>query len=571
MGCQRYGQWDLFCQIEGGSVYLYQKTFIDEINPGDGIIMNRIIYLPVFLSLLFFIGIISEVSVYGQSKYAPGDKDYTLFDVNTISAWITNYGSFFRNPITKNSGFEWPKDGSLYAIYAAGLWLGAKVRREVRVAVAEYSYEYLPGTIDGETHLPNDPNDSICRVYKITRSLENSWDYQHWPAEQGAPLDIKGQPLIMGDQTLWCVYNDADASQHVKIKSAPLGVEVQQTVFGWLRFSVRYSEYNDLIFIRWLLVNKGVDYLDSMYVTIWSDPDLGDSGDDFVGCDSLNSLVYCYNSSDFDGEYGEHPPAVGFQILQGPILSSPGDTAVYLGRKIANYKNLPMTSFVRYMKKTDWLYGFPQTAQDIYYFMQARWKDGRKIVNDGHMGTGVGPETNYMFSGDPEKGTGWLDFAIHDRRFVMSSGPFNLAQGDSQEVVIATIIARGNSHLNSVTKLKTVAKVFRQYYNSELYKILQSYSLETVHPVIKELGMFQNYPNPFNSQTILRYRLPIARTVRLEIFNSSGQKVATLINEHQEPDEYEVVWDASGMASGIYFAHLRVAQYDFTKKLLLLK
>jgi hypothetical protein len=533
--------------------------------------MNKIIYIPLFVSLLFLIEIISEVSVYGQSTYVPGEKDYTLFDVNTISAWITDYGWFFGDPITiTHSGFEWPRGSNMFAIYAAGLWLGAEVEGEPRVVVGEYISEYLPGTIDGETHLPNDPNDSSFQVYKITRGLKNAWDYQHWPAEQGAPLDINGQPLIIGDQTLWCVYNDADSAQHFWWESAPLGVEVQQTVFGWSRFSVYYSEYNDLLFIRWLLINKGLDYLKSMYVTIWSDVDLGHSGDDLVGCDSLTSLGYCYNGSDFDEVYGEHPPAVGFQVLQGPVLSSPADTAIYLGRKIAGYKNLPMTSFVNYVKN-NWINGFPQTAQDIHYYMQARWRDGTPITY-GDRGTNSGaPRTSYMYSGDPEKGTGWLDSTPSDRHFIMSSGPFHLIPGDSQEVVITAIIARGSSHLNSVTQLKTVAKVFQQYYNFELYKVLQSYSPETIIPVIEELGLFQNYPNPFNTQTTLRYHLPIARTVHLEIFNSSGQKVATLVNEHQEPDEYEVVWDASGMASGIYFARLTVAQYTFAKKLLLMK
>lgn len=229
-----------------------------------------------------------------------------------------------------------------------------------------------------------------------------------------------------------------------------------------------------------------------------------------------------------------------------------------------------MNSFVRYWV-TDWLDGFPRTAQDVHYYMQARWQDGTPITY-GDRGTNPwAPRTNYMYSGDPEKGIGWLDSSPADRWFMMSSGPFNLAPGDSQEVVVATIIARGSSHLNSVTQLKRVAGYLQSYYNSGLYKVLRSYSLEMIPPNIKELGMFQNYPNPFNSQITIRYRLPIARTVRLEIFNSSGQKVAALVNEHQESDEYDVVWDASGIASGIYFARLRVAQYDFTKKLLLLK
>ena len=60
--------------------------------------------------------------------------------MNNINAWITDYGSLYRNPITGNSGFEWPAGSNIYAIYAAGLWMGAQVEDQPRVAVAEYSY-----------------------------------------------------------------------------------------------------------------------------------------------------------------------------------------------------------------------------------------------------------------------------------------------------------------------------------------------------------------------------------------------------------------------------------------------
>ena len=142
--------------------------------------------------------------------------------------------------------------------------------------------------------------------------------------------------------------------------------------------------------------------------------------------------------------------------------------------------------------------------------------------------------------------------------------------GDSQEVVIAALIERGSSNLNSATRLKEKAVFLKDLYKEYIYPLFRT-SPYSPAPVIDKLGLFQNYPNPFNSRTILKYQLPIARTVHLEIFNSAGQRVATLVNEPQEPDEYEVVWDASRLASGIYFARLRVAQYTFTKKLLYLK
>ena len=516
------------------------------------------------MSSILILGIV--LSVQAQFYY-PVEKDYTVFQVNNINAWITDYGSLYRNPITGNSGFEWPAGSNIYAIYAAGLWMGAQVEDQPRVAVAEYSYEFVPGTINPTTHLPNDPTDSSFRIYKIQKGITSSWDYQNWPNQHGAPLDMQGDPLFIGDQTLWTVFNDADSAQHVNMGSFPLGVEIQQTVFG---FYLPQSQLGNVIFVRWLIINKGGRYLDSAYVTIWSDPDLGDAGDDLVGCDSSSSLGFCYNSSDFDWEYGDHPPAVGYLLLQGPVVASPGDTAIFMGRKKTDSKNLPMTSFI-FWNASNANNGNPQTPQDVYYYMQARWRDGTHVTYGG-MGTNPNtPITNYMFSGDPVTGTGWIDIAPADRRFIMSSGPFSLALGDTQEVVFATLITRGTSNLNSVTQLKNVANTVQEYYKTELYKSLRSYNKPAGPPLGDRFGLFQNYPNPFNSRTTIKYQLPIARTVRLEIFNSAGQRVATLVNEPREPDEYEVVWDARGLASGIYFARLKVAQYTFTKKLLYLK
>lgn len=517
--------------------------------------------LNILLALILFL----PGSLFSQ-RYQPTEKDWTKFDANSISAWVTSYGNLFRNPMNGNSGFEWPRGGGVYAIYATGLWVGALVDGEPRVATTEYNYDLRPGTIDNATHTPNDPADTRFRIYKIQKGITDSWDYQHWPYADGAPLDENGDPLFMEDQTLWTVYNDADTSQHINFESLPLGIEVQQTVFGDLRFSTS----NDFLFIRWLVINKGKNLLDSVYLCIWSDVDLGDSGDDFVGCDTTLSLGYCYNAYDHDSEYGSHPPAVGFQVLQGPIVDSPGDSGIYIGRKVQGSQNKKMTSFVRYIS-ANILNGTPRTAQDVWYYMQSIWRNGQHMTYGGYGGTDPNnPKTNYLFSGDPETGTGWLDSAPADRTFMISSGPFDLAPGDSNEIVVAAIIARGSSNLNSVTELKRIVSLLQTEYNSSFYKRLRYYN-EKPAPPITHIRLFQNYPNPFNSQTTITYELPINREVKLEIYNIRGQRVATIVDERQEPNSYTYTWDASGLASGVYFASLRVAQYQLTRKLLLLK
>jgi hypothetical protein len=472
---------------------------------------------------------------------SPLIDDYKLFDVNNISAWITNYGSIFRNPFTGNSGFEWPKGSGIYAIYAAGPWIGAKVNGEPRVAVAEYSYEYRPGNIDPVTHQPADPNDPQWKI------IEDD------------------HPVKLGHRSLYTVFNDADTNGHVNMGSLPLGVEVQLTVFGW----GNRTAVANVIFLHYLIINRGINNLDSVFFAMWSDTDLGDSGDDLAGCDTTTSLGYCYNSTDNDGDYGEHPPAVGIQFLQGPLVPAASDSGYFLGWKRPNSKNLPMTAFIWY-NSNNANNGNPQTAAEVYHFMQGRWRDGQRITYGGNGTNPSNPPTNYMVSGDPESGEGWLDSLPADRRLFLSSGPFDMLPGDSQEVVIAALIERGSSNLNSVTRLKEKAVFLKDLYKEYIYPLFRT-SPYSPAPVIDKLGLFQNYPNPFNNRTILKYQLPIARTVRLDIFNAAGQRVATLVDETQEPDEYEVVWDASGLASGIYFARLKVAQYTFTKKLLYLK
>jgi hypothetical protein len=91
----------------------------------------------------------------------------------------------------------------------------------------------------------------------------------------------------------------------------------------------------------------------------------------------------------------------------------------------------------------------------------------------------------------------------------------------------------------------------------------------------KTFSLSQNYPNPFNPLTTIKYQLPILSGVELSIYNILGQKVATLVFGKQPAGYYQVEWDASGYASGIYFYRLsaesKAQSMVKTKKLVLLK
>ncbi|HUV29704.1 MAG TPA: T9SS type A sorting domain-containing protein [Acidobacteriota bacterium] len=81
----------------------------------------------------------------------------------------------------------------------------------------------------------------------------------------------------------------------------------------------------------------------------------------------------------------------------------------------------------------------------------------------------------------------------------------------------------------------------------------------------------QNHPNPFNPTTNVSFGLPVASEVRLRVYNTLGQQVATLVDGRLEAGVHTVAWDASHVASGVYLYRLEAGDFVQTKKMVLLK
>jgi len=370
-----------------------------------------------------------------QSRRAPHRAATTIdntahMDANNLDMVVTNHGSFAYDLLTGNAGLIYPKGSTKTAVFAAGPWIGAKVNGQVRIAVGEYSQEFVPGPMAGGTF---QADNARFKSYKIVRGNTTSADYLNWPVDQGAPVDSLGKPALLGDAMIWSVYNDADPSSHTNTagSTAPLGVEIQQSTFAFNRSGA----LGNIIFVRFKLLNKGGNQLDSMYVSAWSDPDLGGATDDLVGCDTTRSLGYVYNATNADQLYGATPPAVGYDFFRGPIIPSatPGV-----------FDTLGMTSFNKYINGTD-----PKSSGETYNFMQGLNADGSPIINQVTL-----QPTRFQVSGDPVAGTGWLDTSPADRRLQLSTGPFSMAPGDSQEITIAIVVGQGTDRLSSITDMK---------------------------------------------------------------------------------------------------------------------
>ena len=331
-------------------------------------------------------------------------------------------------------------------------------------------------------------------------------DWENWPVHLGAPFidrngngvydppppfseDFTVNDLIAGgydepgvagadpnspaDMVIWTVYNDLDRNLTTRLQgSEPMGLEVQVTIWGYKRTDALGNIY----FKRVRFINKGgvaIDdqgtigafYIDSMYVAQWSDPDLGSFADDLVGCDTLLSLGFVYNGNAIDSDFRKFnlpPPSGGYDFLQGPAIPSPGDSAVFDLKILPDHKNLGMTSF-SYFSAGSAISDPPRDYQrgTIRWYKMLR---GFAPID--------GPDQYYPFppgvtpnqfplSGDPVTQTGFIDgqgqpwsFPPGDRRLNLSTGPFTLAPGDTQEVVVALVAGLGADRLSSVAVMK---------------------------------------------------------------------------------------------------------------------
>jgi len=84
-------------------------------------------------------------------------------------------------------------------------------------------------------------------------------------------------------------------------------------------------------------------------------------------------------------------------------------------------------------------------------------------------------------------------------------------------------------------------------------------------------NLAQNYPNPFNPATIISYSIPNQIYVSLKVFDGLGREVDILVNKVKSPGNYKVDFDASQLASGIYFYRIIAGDFVQTRKMLLLK
>ncbi len=450
--------------------------------------------IALILVSLLFIAFSSSGDKNKGKLNKPGDHigDAYLLQINRITLPLNSRGIIANVRVgdTPEGGFF---DGKGF-LFSGGFYMSGKNGAIVWTnanASASRTEDYLPGTVQGFLDDQNDPRFHIYVVNSKDEPFGNSWQEWRDAVDLGAyfydgdddgiynPTDKNGNgkwdadedmPDLLGDETIWCVYNDAqDALLRRFTDQDPVGIEIRQTVWA-------YADSNHLgnvVFVRWSINNSGTvaDVFDSVYFGAWADADLGDFNDDLVGSDTTLMAGYTYNNGP-DNDYGINPPCFVISLLQGAKVETgnPDDMAFNVKGPnlgvdtILGAVNLPMTSFIHYISSHP-TQGDPDNLIQARNYLTGRNQRG-DIVDPCNWAFGKVEgedcaliDKRFMYSGDPVADKGWLNTAPFDQRQMSNTGPFTLEKDKPVDIIVAYVVGRSTSTLLSISVAKRISRI----------------------------------------------------------------------------------------------------------------
>lgn len=363
----------------------------------------------------------------------------------------------------------------------------------------------------------------------------------HWPVDFGAPFfdaDTDGRytpdpdalpelpgdaPLVIGDEAMWTLTGDGETPDRRRMMLSTAGVQLQQ--MAWTHAGEGCPEW--VIFQRLRIVNTTTRFFRAMHIGIYADAALGDPSDDLVGVDSTLGLAYFYNASDTDA-YMNDPPAAGYLLLQGPAIEDASSTGLFNLSRRAGIRNLPYHAFT-YFSDTGEYQALPDTTDDLLPYKLQFAMAGRHPDASAQVDPTTAQPTHFAVNGNPLLNLGWIDgthAAAGHRTLLVSMGPFNLAQGDTQEVIIARIAAQGGPTTEEdLIALFDYAQCVSAHYMAQF--VTSAEQPQSAPPLPREAALGRPWPQPYAASARGALQVPLTlsapRSVTLRIVDLLGR------------------------------------------------
>ena len=422
-------------------------------------------------------------------------QNYQILDINNLHAGFNAAGDQLSQQPNFITPALTPQHDLTYSV--GNLWIGGyDSNGQLHTAAQTYRQngtDFWAGALDTVNVVCTAPQNTFYNnVWKINKTTIDSFraglctgipiSISSWPGNgnassnegrQLAPyVDVNGNgiydpagldyPMIRGDQALFFVYNDTLSGQsHGETHGKRLGIEIR-----CLAYAVKCddSALVNTVFMHYEIINRSSNTYDSTVVGLWNDLDIGNFADDGTGSDSAQNDYYYY-----DNYFG----------FGGTFLNKPMATTMSYNN------NFTVT-------------GNPVSDTDYYDYMTARWADGNHLTYGG-TGYGGTNSTNYIFTGNPYSGNGWLS-APSDKRMIGSTGKFTFAPNQHYIFDVAYVAAYDPSQTihNCASMVKQRMQSVKTYYSLDITPCGDNItSVQQQNRNADEINLF---PNPTSSQ-----------------------------------------------------------------------
>ncbi len=498
--------------------------------------MKTTIYLLVFLTA--FSAVFSQIPTYHSVTSTKGNIELT----------VTNSGMVGHNPVTKKSGFIWPRGSNAQYLYGGGFIL---LREQFAAGptshLPEYSYNFMdatswfvPGAIsDGE--LIDSSKASKYRVYssssydKYSGQDLSDQDAPRWPiwigydyigayygdykVDESDRTRLISKPLFKSDEDLVAIYKDSDTNVNIVSEIynyyiLPIGIEAETRVYSY-----ENEAQKNVIFINWVITNNTANDIKSLSFAPVFDIDITKITNAFTGID--NDIILFPEDSSYvsfatemeEFEKGEDFGFISFKWLETPLARGIqiDYNYEYTRLKVLGYRQLP--------NEYDYL--------DYWSSFISRSENLKQKT---------------------------------DQRFFMPTIPFVLPANQSASFVIQINMTPPNEGYPNMDE-DTRKKIEAELQANEVFFKERLTSVE----VAEEQSQFSVYPNPTKDGKIrLELDVPSGEQMTIELFDLSGNALANLYQGLHHKQIYELT--IGKKPAGTYLLRFTIGNKIYSKK-----
>lgn len=526
----------------------------------------RLIFLT-FITVIIFLAIPLDSKTKKESiqRTPSGIFDLQKNTISNIEFYSTNFGLFAFNAKDNKGGLYWPRGSENQYMFSSGYWFGAKkFHNDSLTTLVELSFNpqtggswMVPGRITDSDTVGNS-DEKIYRVYFSTdfdsdgTPLINE-DGPNWPLwdTNNKLIDKKGidifgtyisnpsdrsldvldsGPVYISDEDIFSTYKDTDLSfyngevERNERLGYPLGLQYEESILSW-----DSEALEDMIikFVR--MINTSKDTLHDCWFAGAFDPDIaiktwaqGGAFNDwsyYYDKDKSLNLIYSWTDTD-QKELGKGFGYLGVSLLLTPSTDINGN--IRKDKKI--YHESEQLGLVSFSK---WNLGTQDTSEFYRYNLLSR----KTISNDTVAG---------------------------DKRFILSSGPFNMLPGDTAcfayqiNLAFPSINQEANGSFEDLENLVENVKKGKEFFYRDIINDIINHSIK------KKAKNNLVSPNPFSQSTTINYQLPTPNHVVLKVYDELGIEVAIPVNEFQDAGKHQALFDGDSLVPGMYYYVLQV-------------